>query len=109
MRRALRKARRLAASLDPEQYREGWAIEARMRAALQPMAWPANVTGGVLRPSVLFHEISPRYRASYLATMGEARRRGDRKHWQQAREGLAIWRGSVPLVIALDGLGLLPR
>ena len=86
-RRALRKARRLGASLVPNEYREGWRLEAQIvKAAQRRESWRGGcwaLAGG-------------RYRAEYLDAMGEARRAGDVERWRMVRAWLDIWRGAHP-------------
>lgn len=89
IRRALRKARRLDASMVSEEYREAWRLQGVIvKAAQRRPSW----LGGA------YNVASAGRRAEYLARMAEARRAGDRERWQVAREGLAIWRGASPFL-----------
>lgn len=84
-RRALRKARRLDASLAPADYREAWRLFERLRKARQRRApWD----GGA------FQHAAPVYLANYINDMGAARRAGHLSRWRGLRDGLNIWRGA---------------
>ena len=89
IRRALRKARKLDASMVPADYREAWRLQgAIIKAAQRRPSWE----GGA------FAVASAGRRAEYLARMAAARRAGDKAAWMDHRQGLNIWRGSSPFL-----------
>lgn len=80
--RAFRRARRLAESLDPVEYREGFALRGRLVRAFQ---WRGGCWHGAVNLARWGR------RAELLDEMAAARRTGKIAAWHEARSWLAIW------------------